>query len=103
MKKFLVVLLLLVSSSAFAQYRHYGHHGHYGHRASNGNWVAPLIGGVIVGAILTDAARANQPVPQPPIIIQQPIPQTSSYSCLVQVYDPITRIIKNEVMICVNQ
>ena len=55
MKKFLVVLLLLVSSSAFAQYRHYGHHGHYGHRASSGNWVAPLIGGVIVGAILTDA------------------------------------------------
>jgi len=106
MKKFLVVLLLLVSSSAFAQYRHYGHHGHhghYGHRTSNGNWVAPLIGGVIVGAILTDAARANQPVPQPPIIIQQPIPQTTTYNCLVQVYDPITRIVKNEVMICVNQ
>ena len=103
MKKFLVVLLLLVSSSAFAQYRHYGHHGHYGHRASNGNWVAPLIGGVIVGAILTDAARANQPVPQLPIIIQQPIPQTTTYNCLVQVYDPITRIVKNEVMICVNQ
>ena len=106
MKKFLVVLLLLVSSSAFAQYRHYGHHGHhghYGHRPSSGNWVAPLIGGVIVGAILTDAARANQPVPQPPIIIQQPIPQTTTYNCLVQVYDPITRIVKNEVMICVNQ
>ena len=103
MKKFFVVLLLLVSASAFAQYRHYGHHGHYGHRASNGNWVAPLIGGVIVGAILTDTARANQPVPQPPIIIQQPIPQTSTYNCLVQVYDPITRIIKNEVMLCVNQ
>ena len=82
MKKFLVVLLLLVSSSAFAQYRHYGHHGHYGHRAGNG---------------------ANQPVPQPPISIQQPIPQTSTYNCLVQVYDPITRIIKNEVMLCVNQ
>jgi hypothetical protein len=100
MKKFLVVLLLLVSASAFAQYRHYGHHGH---RPSSGNWVAPLIGGVIVGAILTDAARANQPAPQPPIIIQQPFPQTSTYNCLVQVYDPITRIVKNEVMLCVNQ
>jgi hypothetical protein len=102
MKKFLAIVLLLVSASAFAQYRHYGH-GHHGHRASSGNWVAPLIGGVIVGAILTDAARANQPVPQPPIIIQQPIPQTSTYNCLVQVYDPITRTVKNEVMICVNQ
>jgi hypothetical protein len=103
MKKIIAMVVLLLSTSAFAQYRPYGHHGHYGHRPGNGNWVAPLIGGVIVGAILTDAARANQPAPQPPIIIQQPIPQTSSYSCLVQVYDPITRIIKNEVMICVNQ
>jgi hypothetical protein len=102
MKKFLVVLLLLVSTSAFAQYRHYGHHGYHGHR-HGGNWVAPLIGGVIVGAVLSDAARANQPAPQPPIIIHQPTPQTSTYSCLVQVYDPVTRIIKNEVMICVNQ
>ena len=101
MKKLLIVITaLLVSTGAIAQH---GHHGHYGHRASNGNWVAPLIGGVIVGAILTDAARANQPVPQPPIIIQQPIPQTTTYNCLVQVYDPITRIVKNEVMICVNQ
>jgi hypothetical protein len=103
MKKFLVVLLLLVSASAFAQYRHPGHYGHYGHRHGGGNWIAPLIGGVIVGAVLSDAARANQPAPQPPIIIQQPFPQTSTYNCLVQVYDPITRIIKNEVMLCVNQ
>lgn len=100
MKKFLAVLLLLVSASAFAQFRH---HGHYVHRHGGGNWVAPLIGGVIVGAVLSDAARANQPTPQPPIIIQQPLPQTNTYSCLVQVYDPITRTIKNEVMLCVNQ
>jgi hypothetical protein len=104
MKKIIAIVALLLSTSAFAQ--HYHGHGHgYGprHYGGGGNWVAPLIGGVIVGAILTDAARANQPAPQPPIIIQQPIPQTSSYSCLVQVYDPITRTIKNEVMICVNQ
>ena len=102
MKKFLVVLLLLVSASAFAQYRH---HGHYGHRhGGGGNWVAPLIGGAIIGAMITDAARANQPAPQPPIVIQQPpIYQPNTYSCLVQVYDPITRTIKNEVMLCVNQ
>lgn len=103
MKKILaIVTLVLLSTSAFAQYRHHGHYGHR-HHGSGGNWVAPLIGGVIVGAVLSDAARANQPVPQPPIIIQSPIPQTSTYSCLVQVYDPITRMIKNEVMICVNQ
>ena len=101
MKKFLVVLLLLVSASAFAQYRHPGYYGH--RHGGGGNWVAPLIGGAILGAVITDAARANQPVPQPPIIIQQPIYQPNTYNCLVQVYDPITRTIKNEVMICVNQ
>lgn len=103
MKKFLVVLLLLVSSSAFAQYRHHGHHGHYGHRPGNGNWVAPLIGGAIIGAVIADA-RANQQVTQPPIVVQQfPIYQPNTFSCLVQVYDPITRTVRNEVMTCVNQ
>lgn len=102
MKKFLVVLLLLVSASAFAQYRHPGYYGH--RHGGGGNWVAPLIGGAILGAVITDAARANQPAPQPPpIIIQQPMYQPNTYNCLVQVYDPITRTIKNEVMICVNQ
>ena len=101
MKKFLVVLLLLVSASAFAQYRHPGYYGH--RHGGGGNWVAPLIGGAILGAVITDAARANQPVPPPPIIIQQPMYQPNTYNCLVQVYDPITRTIKNEVMICVNQ
>ena len=101
MKKFLVIALLLVSVNAFAQHRH----GHYfRHHGGGGNWVAPLIGGAIIGAVITDAARANQTAPQP-IIIQQPQPiyQPNTYSCLVQVYDPITRTIKNEVMLCVNQ
>ena len=101
MKKFLVVLLLLVSASAFAQYRHPGYYGH--RHGGGGNWVAPLIGGAILGAVITDAARANQPVPQPPIIIQQPIYQPNTYNCLVQVYDPITRTVRNEVMTCVKQ
>ena len=104
MKKIIAIVALLLSTGAFAQHGHYGHHGHRYHGGGgSGKWVAPLIGGVIVGAILTDAARANQQSPQPPIIIQQSIPQTSTYNCLVQVYDPITRIIKNEVMLCVNQ
>ena len=101
MKKFLAIVLLLVTSNAFAQF----HHGHRFHRhGGGGGWVAPLIGGAIIGAVISDAARANQSAPQP-IIIQQPQPiyQPNTYSCLVQVYDPITRTIKNEVMVCVNQ
>ncbi len=102
MKKFLAIFTMLLATSVFAGPFHHGHH--YRHHGGGGNWVAPLIGGAIIGAMITDAARANQPTPQPPIIVQQPpIYQPNTYSCLVQVYDPITRTIKNEVMICVNQ
>ena len=102
MKKIIAIVALLLSTSAFAQH---GHHGHYGHRyyggGGNGKWVAPLIGGVLLGAIITDA-RANQQASQPPIVVQQfPIYQPNTFSCLVQVYDPITQVIRNEVMTCI--
>ena len=65
MKKLAAILLLTLSSSAFAQY--YGHHGH-GHwrpAPSGGwNWVVPA---VIGGAIVYEATR-------PPVVIQQPQP-----------------------------
>ena len=101
MKKFLAIFTMFLATSASAQFHHghgFRHHGHGG-----GGWVAPLIGGAIIGAVITDAARANQPAPQPPIIVQQPVYQPNTYSCLVQVYDPITRTIRNEVMTCVKQ
>lgn len=100
MKKFLAIFTMLLATSASAQF----HHGHgFRHHGHGGGWVAPLIGGAIIGAVITDAARANQPAPQPPIIVQQPVYQPNTYSCLVQVYDPITRTIRNEVMTCVKQ
>ena len=104
MKKIIAIVALLLSTSAFAQHGHYGHHGHRYHGgggSGNGKWVAPLIGGVLLGAIISDA-RANQQVPQTPVIIQQfPIYQPNTFSCLVQVYDPITQVIRNEVMTCI--
>jgi hypothetical protein len=104
MKKIVATVALLLATSVFAGPYHYGHGPRY-HGGGGGGWIAPLIGGAIIGAVITDAARANQPAPQPPIIIQspQPVYQANTYNCLVQVYDPITRTIKNEVMICVNQ
>lgn len=102
MKKFLAIFTLFLATSAFAGPFHHGHGPRY--YGGGGGWVAPLIGGAIIGAVISDAARANQPAPQPPIIIQQqPVYQPNTYSCLVQVYDPITRTIKNEVMLCVSQ
>ena len=106
MKKIIAIVALLLSTSAFAQHGHYGHYGHHGHRyhgggSGSGKWVAPLIGGVLLGAIISDA-RANQQVPQTPVIVQQfPIYQPNTFSCLVQVYDPITQVIRNEVMTCI--
>ena len=106
MKKIIAIVALLLSTSAFAQHGHYGHHGHRYHGnggGGSGKWVAPLIGGVLLGAIISDA-RANQQVPQTPVIVQQfPIYQPNTFSCLVQVYDPITQVVRNEVMTCVNR
>ena len=105
MKKIIAIVALLLSTSAFAQHGHYGHHGHryHGNGGGSGKWVAPLIGGVLLGAIISDA-RANQQVPQTPVIVQQfPIYQPNTFSCLVQVYDPITQVVRNEVMTCVNR
>lgn len=45
-----------LSTPALADYRH--HHYHGGYRGGD-NWVAPLVGGLIVGGML--GAVANQP------------------------------------------
>jgi hypothetical protein len=68
MRKNLVLatlLLVVTSSSAMAQSRH-----HEQYRDRNGNWIAPLVGGVILGAIIESN---RQPVyVQPPTVYVQP-------------------------------
>jgi len=101
MKKLLIVITaLLVSTGAMAQ--HHGHHGYHG----GGNWIGPLIGGVVIGTIISNSQR-QVIVQQPPVIVQQPpvfvYPIQNYYSCLVQVQDPYSGVIRNEVRTCVNQ
>lgn len=101
MKKLLIVITaLLLSTGAMAQ--HHGHHGHGGH--GGGNWVGPLIGGIVLGTIITNTQRPVY-TQQPQVIINQPpiinYPIVNYYSCLVQVQDPYTGIIRNEVRTCV--
>jgi len=72
MKKTLVALIagLAIMGSAQAQHHHHGHRG--GYHAGGGHWIAPLIIGGVVGAVI---ARESQPaviVQQPPVIYQQP-------------------------------
>ena len=80
MKKFLAILLLTLSGAVTAgphgyhgsnlgpyHHRHNGHPVYYGH----GGWVAPLIIGGVVGAVI-----ANRPVPtqtETVIVQQQPV------------------------------
>ena len=106
MKKIIAIVALLLSTSAFAQHGHGGHGGHGGHRGHGGDWAGPLIGGIILGTIITNSQR-QVIIPQQPVIVQQPpvfnFPILNYYSCLVQVQDPYTGVIKNEVMTCVNK
>ena len=79
MKKILAIAILaLAAVPVMAQHRnnhghhgHQGHHGHHNHRAAgNGNWVAPLILGGVVGYAIT---RNNEPVlVQPPMVYSTP-------------------------------
>ena len=75
MKKFLVALCLVMSSTPVVaqsyHYRpygytpapHYRHHHHHG----GGNWVAPLVGGIVGGAVLGAIIAPNiyAPAPEP--------------------------------------
>jgi hypothetical protein len=106
MKKLLIVITaLLVSTGAIAQHGH-GGHGYYGGGHGGGNWIGPLIGGVVLGTIITNSQR-QVILQQPPVIVQQPpifnFPIQNYYSCLVQVQDPYSGVIRNEVRTCVNQ
>ena len=76
MKKILISLALVMTAvPALAQHWHHGHryhnsirhHGHYGHN----NWVAPLIIGGVVGAVI-----ANRPPVQPDTIVVHQYPPT---------------------------
>jgi len=78
MKKLLLVITLLVATTANAQWNH--HHRYIENRTvivDRNEWIAPLIIGTIAGAVI---ANANQPQPiiqQQPVIVQQP--QTVCY------------------------
>lgn len=73
MKKFILALALMASSTAFAQ--HYGgYHGGHGHHGGyHGPRWGQVVGGAILGAVVYDIY--NRPVviqPQPQVIVQQP-------------------------------
>lgn len=104
MKKFLVAFAIaLLALPAAAQHHHHHHHRHHGHGGHN-NWVGPLVGGIILGAVISNSrpVQAAEPVVvMPPV--QSPVPPITAtyYSCLVRVLDPMTGAYRNEVMVCI--
>ena len=74
MKRVITALALLaVAGTASAQWHHHGYHGGYRYHGgySGGGWVAPLIIGGVVGAVIANN-RDPIVVQQPPVIVQQP-------------------------------
>ena len=69
--------------------------------AAANDWIAPLIGGVIIGSVLN---RPNPNVyngyPNPNVYNPNPLFR-DYYNCLVPVRDQYTGIVRNEVMTCV--
>ncbi len=76
MKRFLTVLLLTISATAFAGPHHghgFRHHGHW--QGGHNNWIAPAIVGGVVTYVLT------RPQPAPVIIEQQPVIVQPTQTC----------------------
>lgn len=102
MKMFKGILIsfavLVFSGEALAQ--HY-HHRHPHHHRTPQHWVGPMLGGVILGAAISSAyAYQPPPVYVPPVVTAPSVPY-QTYNCLVQVYDPITDTVRNEVRTCI--
>jgi hypothetical protein len=75
MKKMLIAIAVSLSVAVPA-YADGGHHhgGHHGGGYSRTDWFGPMLGGMIIGGVLVDAARPKQVYSQGPVIIQQPAP-----------------------------
>lgn len=93
----LITSLLMVGTTQAHNPHHYHQHQHHQHR--NYNWVAPVLGGMLLGAVISNA---NTPIYRAPPTIVQPLPQPRYYDCLVQVYDPYTNTYRNEVRTCIH-
>ena len=85
-KKILAVVLslsILAPSVALAGDGRHGHGRHYdyrGHHHNSDRWVGPLIGGIILGGILS-----QRPSP-PPVVYNYPQPRYEPYYPPVQYY-----------------
>lgn len=83
------------------------HHRHYHHQhRHSGHWVAPLVGGVVLGALIHEAQRPVlvQTIPpvyaQPQVMVQTIPPSVEPNNCLVSIRNPYTGITENLIIPC---
>ena len=72
MKKLITALMVasVVATPALAD----GHgHGHGGYQRTGAEWVAPMIGGMILGGVLSDMNRPRYVVPPPVVVAPPPV------------------------------
>ena len=70
----LLALALVVPNLALANDRHHRGHGHNQRHVQqhhhNHNWVAPLVGGLVLGGIIANQNRSYYYTPPPPVYYQ---------------------------------
>jgi hypothetical protein len=94
-------IALSLSSSAFAHGHGYGHGQRHHFHNGSGRWVAPLVTGVVIGALVTG-------VNSRPVVVQDwpassmpvPAPQVVDSNCLVTIRNPYTGNYENVVVSC---
>lgn len=69
-------IVVFGACSAEAQHRHHGGGGGYGggghqHQRSGNGWVAPLVGGLVLGGVLYGLSQPSYAAP-PPVYVEQP-------------------------------
>ena len=80
----ILALSLIVPTAALADGRNHRGHGQvHHHHHHNHNWVAPLVGGLVLGGIIANQNRSYYYAPPPPPVYYQPQPRYD-YSYPVQ-------------------
>lgn len=88
MRKIVIALaVVLAASSAQAQHRHNGggYNGGHQHRGGGG-WVAPLVGGMVLGGVLYGLSQPSYAAPQPQYYQQPQYQRTCGYEAVYDVY-----------------
>ena len=91
MKKLVAVLLLALSSTAFAN----GYHNHHRHNHYRNNWVAPFIVGGAVTYVLTRPAYVAPP--PPPVYYTQPYPAPQQVCTRIVIQDQYGNVQSEEI------